>query len=134
MSKAPERPSTGSARSIASASATAAAAMVRLISTTRSISHLVLEVQVQVGQQVAKQRVGGQTVGQRLGHPRRRHRARLAQLLAHSVRPSHPTFGGEVQQHLFVGGEIAAHRGVMDSGAAGDGGQRHRRDTGLDGQ
>jgi hypothetical protein len=30
-------------------------------------------------------------------------------------------------------GEIAAHRGIVDPGAVGDSGQRHRRDTGLQG-
>ena len=41
---------------------------------------------------------------------------------------------GQVQQHLLMGGEVAANRGVVDSGTAGDCRQRHRRDTGLDGQ
>jgi hypothetical protein len=38
-----------------------------------------------------------------------------------------------MQEHLFVGGEIAAHGGIVDPGAVGDPSQRHRRDTGLQG-
>jgi hypothetical protein len=93
---------------------------------------LVFEMQVKVRQQVAKQRVGRQPVGQRLGHPRRRHRTRLAEFRAHLVRPAHPPFGGEMQQDLFVRGEIAAHRGIVNSGPTGDRGQGDRCDAGLE--
>ena len=36
-----------------------------------------------------------------------------------------------MQQHLFVGGEVAAYRGIVHAGPAGDIGQGHRRDTRL---
>jgi len=66
---------------------------------------------VEVGQQVTEERVGGQTVGQRLGNPRWRHRTGLAQRRAHRVRPSHPTFSCEMQEHLFVGGGARRNSG-----------------------
>lgn len=53
--------------------------------------------QMKVGQQVAKQRIGSQTVGQRLSDPRGRHQSEPSQLRTHRVRPAHPTLGSKVQ-------------------------------------
>ena len=54
-----------------------------------------------------------------------------ASFSAHGVRPPHPALGGQMQQDFLVRGEVAAHRRVVNSGAAGDRGQGDRRDTGF---
>ena len=91
MSKAPDLPSSGNARSIASAIAIAAAEMVRLMIDHLFDLHLVFEMQVKVGEQITKQWVGRQPVGQCFGHPLRRRGTGLAQLLAHPAPTTAPT-------------------------------------------
>ena len=98
----PTGPSAGNAFSIASVSESTAALLICLNSEDLFEFDLVLEMQMQVGEQVAEQRVGRQAVGQRVGNPRRRHRAGLAQALTHGFREPGPPFGGQMQQHLFV--------------------------------
>ena len=46
---------------------------------------------------------------------------------AHTVldHRAQPTFGCEIQEHLFVATEIAAHGGIVDPDAVGDPSQRH---------
>jgi len=87
--------------------------------------------EVQVGEQVTKQRVGARPSA-KVSAPALATLARRGQLLTHRVGPAHPPFGREVQQHLFMGGEVAAHRRVVNAGATGDCGQLHRRNTGLE--
>ena len=93
--------------------------------------HFVLEVEVQVGEQIAKQRVGRQAIGQRFGNPRRGHGAGLAQAFTHRVRQPGPPFGGQMQQHLLMRGEVTAYRGIVHAGATGNVSQGHRRNTGF---
>ncbi len=86
---------------------------------------------MQVGEQIAEQWVGREAVGQRVGNPRRRHRAGLSQALTHGVGEAGPAFGGQMQQHFLVRGEVATYPRIMHARATGDVGQGHRRDTGF---
>ena len=60
-----------------------------------------LKMDMQVGQQVAEQRIVGKAVGQRPRDPRWRHRAGFGQAFAHVVREPLPSLGCQVQQYLF---------------------------------
>jgi hypothetical protein len=75
---------------------------------------LAFEVQGNVGQQVAEERIGVRAARRHLGHRRGGHRRPGFEPIRYYVPPAHPALGGQMEKNVLVRAEVAPYGGPAE--------------------